>query len=588
LEQTIIEKAEGNPFFLEELTRAVIEHGDFHEDVIVPDTIQGVLMARIDRLPEEPKRLLQMASVLGREFSPRLLEAIWEGTGSLELLLSELKRLEFFYERTGPEEPIYVFKHALTQDVAYDSLLLATRRQLHQQISEAILAQHEDNLEEWVSFLAHHLAHSDDPSQALPYLVQTGERAQRVYANAEALRAFTQALDILDALPTTETTRRQRVDLTLRLASLHALLGHYGESLACNARALEEAEAAGDTKAVARLETHIGRVRYTMGDYEEAIACFHRALELAQRLHDLARMAVCYQSLGAVYVSSGSLPKAIECYMNALRIAEDADNQVGVATACIFLSNAHDRAGNIEEAVQWGRRALALGERLHDDRRIAWACLRLYWAHGLSGKFTEAYALLDRAQQLCEKVGDFRAGVAHVNGGHVFLAGLERDFGRSLEYSHPIIQMGKESGGFQHEVSWAYARAAEALLRLGRYQEAFDYCHQGLAISLKVSNKLEYGYAYMVLAEIHASEEYRDWDKAAWYLEESLKAFREVGAQVDVGRAHLAGARIALLRHDGTACQWAEKARDIFAERGAKALLREAKELLEELTEDQS
>ena len=88
----------------------------------IPDTIQGVLMARIDRLPEEHKRLLQTASVLGREFSPRLLEAMWEGTGVLPPLLAELKRLEFLYERTGADEPLCVFKHALTQEVAYESL----------------------------------------------------------------------------------------------------------------------------------------------------------------------------------------------------------------------------------------------------------------------------------------------------------------------------------------------------------------------------------------------------------------------------------------------------------------------------------
>ena len=115
LEQTIIEKAEGNPFYLEELTRDVIEQGDLQADMRVPDTIQGVLMARIDRLPEESKRLLQTASVLGREFSPRLLGAIWDGS-RFEPLLLDLKRLEFLYERTSAEEPIYVFKHALTQN----------------------------------------------------------------------------------------------------------------------------------------------------------------------------------------------------------------------------------------------------------------------------------------------------------------------------------------------------------------------------------------------------------------------------------------------------------------------------------------
>jgi tetratricopeptide (TPR) repeat protein len=250
-----------------------------------------------------------------------------------------------------------------------------------------------------------------------------------------------------------------------------------------------------------------------------------------------------------------------------------------VAATCTFLSNAHNRTGNLAEAIQWGRRALALGERLHDDRRMAWACIMLAQAYYYSGEFAEAEVLQDRALPLCEKIGDFR-GIAWARSLRRFQAEAERNFEKALANSSSQIQMGKESGGFQHEVSAHLARSAEYLLRLGRYSEAFAYCHQGLAISLKTSNKLEYGYAYMILAEVHASEDYRDWDKAVWYLEESLKAFREVGAQIDLGRAHLAGARIAVLRQDGSARQWAETARDIFAERGAKALRKEAEELL--------
>ncbi|MGH8068634.1 MAG: AAA family ATPase [Candidatus Entotheonellia bacterium] len=128
LEQMIIDKAEGNPFFLEELTRAVLDHADVGTDVSVPETIQGVLMARIDRLPEAPKRLLQTAAVLGREVSPPLLEAMWDGPRPLEPLLLTLTRQEFLLARPGPEGAVYVFKHALTQEVAYESLL-TTRRQ---------------------------------------------------------------------------------------------------------------------------------------------------------------------------------------------------------------------------------------------------------------------------------------------------------------------------------------------------------------------------------------------------------------------------------------------------------------------------
>jgi class 3 adenylate cyclase len=127
----IVDKGEGNPFFLEELTRAVLDHTTFQTALAVPDTVQGVLMARLDRLQEAPKRLLQTASILGREFSPQLLTAIWDGPGALGPLLQELKQLEFLYERSGNEGVLYVFKHALTQEVAYESLLTIRRQTLH-------------------------------------------------------------------------------------------------------------------------------------------------------------------------------------------------------------------------------------------------------------------------------------------------------------------------------------------------------------------------------------------------------------------------------------------------------------------------
>src|SRR5262249_18563331 len=156
LEDMIVQKAEGNPFFLEELTRAVIEQGALPTEVVVPDTIQGVLSARIDRLPETHKRLLQTASVLGREFAPRLVQALWEEPTTLESLLMDLKRLEFLYERARSEEPIYIFKHALTQEVAYESMLTTRRQVLHAAAGHALERLYPDWLLERSEELARH------------------------------------------------------------------------------------------------------------------------------------------------------------------------------------------------------------------------------------------------------------------------------------------------------------------------------------------------------------------------------------------------------------------------------------------------
>src|SRR5262249_22079072 len=146
-----------------ELTQAVLDQGARQDGVLVPDTIQGVLMARIDRLPEAHKRLLQTAAVLGREFSPRVLEAMWDSTGALEPVLLDLKRLEFLFERPGGDEPLVLFKHALTQEVTYESVLTTRRQVLHAAAGQALEQLYADRLTDAYDRLAYHYARTDHP-----------------------------------------------------------------------------------------------------------------------------------------------------------------------------------------------------------------------------------------------------------------------------------------------------------------------------------------------------------------------------------------------------------------------------------------
>jgi predicted ATPase len=209
----------------------VLEHADVLVEVAVPDTIQGVLMARIDRLPETAKRLLQTAAVLGREFTLPLLRKLWEEPGALEPQLQELKRLEFLFERSGAEEPIYVFKHALTQEVAYESLITTQRQALHAAAGQALEALYADRLEEAYDRLAHHYARTDEAGKAVEYLTRFAEKAARSYANAEAVTALQEALGHVERLSAEERGLRT-LDIVLRLAySLH-FLGRFQDTLA--------------------------------------------------------------------------------------------------------------------------------------------------------------------------------------------------------------------------------------------------------------------------------------------------------------------------------------------------------------------
>ena len=186
LRALLTQKAEGNPFFLEEMLKALLEAHTLtlHEGryiltqplaaINIPETVQDVLMARIDRLAESPKKTLQLASVIGREFTARLLDRISDLEVRLEPHLQELKVLEFIYEHALHPELVYMFKHALTHDVAYNSLLMQRRKVLHRMVAMAIEELYAERLAEFYEMLAYHYEHGEVWEKALVYLVTGG------------------------------------------------------------------------------------------------------------------------------------------------------------------------------------------------------------------------------------------------------------------------------------------------------------------------------------------------------------------------------------------------------------------------------
>ena len=194
----IAERGEGNPFFLEELASAVRGHAVDAAGVMVPETIQQVLAARIDRLGTDQKAAIQLAAVLGREFPLELAGQVWDGKVPLEVRLQELKGLEFFRERHGTAERTLVFKHALTREVVYEGMPQLRRRHLHGRAGAALEQSQASQRFEHYQLLGYHYSHSADPARAIPYLAAAGDRARDRYANEEAIAAYSQAVSLIE------------------------------------------------------------------------------------------------------------------------------------------------------------------------------------------------------------------------------------------------------------------------------------------------------------------------------------------------------------------------------------------------------
>jgi class 3 adenylate cyclase len=202
LQRIVAGKAEGNPFFIEEVVKSLLEIGVLHstddgyalsphiDEIYVPDTVQDVIMARLDRLDEEPKRALQTAAVIGREFGVRLLERTAELQDRTDTYLRELRDLELIYERSLHPEPAYMFKHALTHDVAYNSLLVARRRPLHGLVADGIEVLYRDRLTEQFETLAYHYEQAEVWEKALEYLEASAMKALAAFAPHEAVALY--------------------------------------------------------------------------------------------------------------------------------------------------------------------------------------------------------------------------------------------------------------------------------------------------------------------------------------------------------------------------------------------------------------
>jgi len=210
LRRRILDHAEGNPFYVEEVIRSLIDSDaitydedtgrwegvEMVEDIAIPDTLQGVLMARMDRLQEEARRILKLASVIGRIFLYRVLAAIAQAERELDAHLLTLQREEMIRERARLPELEYIFKHELTREAAYHGLLRRERRRFHRQVAEALEDLLADRIEERLGLLAHHWERAGEKERALEYLRRAGDQAAAQYANAEAIAYFTRALDL--------------------------------------------------------------------------------------------------------------------------------------------------------------------------------------------------------------------------------------------------------------------------------------------------------------------------------------------------------------------------------------------------------
>ena len=556
VERMIIDKAEGNPFFLEELTRSIVERDNLQADTIVPDTIQGVLAARIDRLPENPKRLLQTASVLGREFSPRLLEAICEGADSLNPMLGELKQLEFLFERAGAEEPIYVFKHALTQDVAYESLLTTRRQDLHTAAGQALEVLYAARLEQAYDQLAYHYARTDNAAKAVAYLTLAAERAAARSAHTEAITTIESALAHAERLPCDE---RDPHVVVLYIRQIESLFwaGRRQEAVNLHLQRKERLERFPDHALVGKYYGWLTAHHTYLGAREGAVHSAHRAIEAAQQCHDDATMGLAYTWLAGENFFAGRLLQSVEQSQRAVTLLDGTAERHWFGVANYVLAYTYHGIGDFERVIATVARIEAVAETIGDRRRQSSA----FEISGLSlakrGDWAEGIAACQRALELAPD--PYQRAIVLGFLGYAYLAkGDLAEAIRTLELAVPEAMQYRSR---QIQV-WIKTFLGEAYHLNGQLVEAHDLSSQADKLAREIQHEFGVGMAQRVLGRIAHTR--GKLDKAATHLHEARDIFASIQARFELGRtlldlaslAHAQGNRNAVADHLSQACAW--------------------------------
>lgn len=588
LETLILNRSAGTPLYIEELTQSLLENGTIQreqnqcflavepKDIQIPDTIQGIIAARMDRLEDNLKRTMQVASVIGREFAYRILQTITGVREELKSYLLNLQGLEFIYEKSLFPELEYIFKHALTQEVAYNSLLHKRKKEIHGKIGEAIEQLYTERLEEFYEILAYHFVQTEDWEKAFLYLSKSGNKARQAFANQEAIGFYTKAIDVSNRITPALQEKGELLSIYEGRGLVWLLLFKLDEAIddfqimrqiACaSGNKRKEGESLGHL-ALAHLEKLSEEHFPFVEQYAQA------AIQLSQQTGDQKILAKGLSSLGTVNQASGNLIEADRNLEASLKISRREGFKESSSQSMSFLGLQAYWQGHFERAVSFGRDGLAVSRDIHDGFHELLTIGNLAFAHWGVGDYGEAFRILHDGIRVARERDSWLGAGRMMN----TLGWLHSEFGdvaQAMEYDQESAKLGQAHGisnveisalinlGLDHFLLGQHERALSCLdPTLDRVQrEAFGAHRWRWTIRLLVG-----------LAGVHYAK--GAYEEALRYVEQGLKEAQATSSQKYVAKGWaLRGKILAQLGDRETAGAELQRAYTLAEQLGCSAL----------------
>ena len=623
LRRLILDKTEGNPFFVEEVVRTLIDSGvvvwDEEKDgwraveeisaIKIPDNLQALLISRIDRLEGEARRTLQLAAVIGRSFYHKVLEQVSDEAIALDRQLSTLQRVDLIHEAARVPDVEYMFRHELTRQAAYDSILRRRRPEFHQKVAEAIEEMFSDRLEEEAHRLAYHFGQTNDDEKAMRYSVLAGDVAARLYANDEAVKHYTNALRLGEELKTDSgviadlyTKRGRTMELGNRLEDAMesyeelrnlgiergdkvlevAAMIPEGTLLATLNKLSDPAKARDLSQHALELATELEHPRYMSkanwnlmlacffgaGNNKEQIAYGEEAVSIAREHGLKEELAYALNDINRPYFEAGDTAASLAVLVESGELWRELGNMPMLADNLDAVADMYAFTGQFEEASKYVDQSLEVSRSIGNAWAEAVALFTDLFIQMEKGEFGKAYA--------DSVLADARADVAGFTGMHSFTSSVKALLCSTLGNDEEAEEHAREAADRSSSNPWALAMGLTGTLQVDHYSKenklTSDEVVQIIADLREASTVRYLQFLFPIATDVLIGRGL--FDAALELADSAIKTSAETGVVLGVPDLYLSKAQalIALGRED-EAIAILEHAVHVSDEHGQKRML---------------
>ena len=580
LRQMILEKTGGNPLFLEEFMRTLIDTGAITSDesgmrwradtdaadIPIPENLLALLTSRIDRLEEDARRTLQMSSVIGRSFYHGVLKLLSDSSIALDRQLSTLQRAELIREARRVPELEYIFQHDLTREAAYNSILLRERREFHRRVGEAVEEMFNDRLEEQSHLLAHHFYQAGDNERAFRYCMMAGDEAARLYAHQEANSHYTVAIELIDRAA---ASREQRISLYVSRGRTLELIGEFDQALTNYQELQAFAQEKGDRTVELAALMPQATVRSTATvrfDVDKGRELSNHGLALARELNDhAAESKVLWNLMLLEYFEGRNRDQTITYGEQSLAIAREHNLEEQLAHTLNDISRAYFVVGKQEQAWAAQSESNDLLRKLGNLTMLTDSLITSAGGHYFLGQFQKALASAEECLEVSKSINSpWAQAVSLYVLGAIYLDLGET--GKSIQALEEALPLAQEAG-FNPPVT--------ARLRLALYHGLVGNTDQGMELAQEsMKNGESRQFALAAMAQVHLDRE--NPAAAAAAIKEAIEDCENGQSDPRAGYAifQVIEGQTALANNDHQrALALAERTMSVLAEMGQRVIL---------------